>query len=764
LGEPAASTNVSVTSVNFQEVPDVSINAAGPLLVQMDEARNRLVVANTLSSSMSIIDCATHRVENIPLGGRALQHLKSEAMTINRKTGDICLIGTKCFYIVSPKHGTARTIPTEAQFESIAVDEETGNVFIVGRESKSLGFYDSGSKRLKMKKWLDRREELINLNATPPPPIRKVVADSRLGQIVAVDGIEPAIYVFDARNGKKVRSHPIGLSSGGRWHLAGYDEKDHSLFIVVETAERKVIEAAKVGAVRGDEIIVALPGLSEGVGILYNPAREEVYIPYDNHPTVHVVDFSRKGTLDEIKIPAFGNDGSANDVEEDFLYIASWAHGEIDMIDLQERKLLKRITGLGIIPHMFSIAFNPNNGLLYFPKGATAVNGTFGTAVTVVDPKTEKREKIYTGWAPIDLIEVRNRRSFLVFNSEDQFAEVRSDGRYKIHQLPFEYPVRAILSPERDVYLSYGPHQSYWPTVYIWGAKNGVLTIDADDLSFYDRRIPRQAHEMVLDSEGVLYFTQNNWGKEKQFIGLLRDQVRVYEPNERITLEDDVSREITQRILRYDQMEDRIYLVRVGEKDDDPSMLQVVDPKAKEAVRKIPLRLTATDLLFDRENIYVTNFDSDTVSIVDKSLFTVREVATGAKPLKLCPSGDDVYVINHLGNTLQRIRVEGDTFEIPYSGLPDNLFEWGDRIVITSHSNEALSILEFDPRTESFSLLHREEYPFGDTRFDTRNVSFYVKGQFGDVVFDLTRGKTDEDGRLWITDFLSGRLYILERS
>ena len=101
-----------------------------------------------------------------------------------------------------------------------------------------------------------------------------------------------------------------------------------------------------------------------------------------------------------------------------------------------------------------------------------------------VDPETEKVKKTYTGWAPIDLIELKERDSFLVFNSEDQFAEVRADGSFEMHTLPYDYPVRAIYSPENDVYLSYGPHQSYWPTVYIWDAKNGILTIDKIDLSF----------------------------------------------------------------------------------------------------------------------------------------------------------------------------------------------------------------------------------------------------------------------------------------
>ncbi len=433
----------------------------------------------------------------------------------------------------------------------------------------------------------------------------------------------------------------------------------------------------------------------------------------------------------------------------------------MDVIDLEERKLVKRITGLGIIPHMFTMAYDPSRGLLYFPKGATAVNGTFGAAVTILDPNRERTEKIRIGWAPIDLIEVPGRRGFFVFNSEDRFAEVRADGSYRTYDLPFDYPVRAATGPEGDIYLSYGPHQSYWPTVYIWDAKNGILTIDSKDLSFYDRRIPRQAHELALDRDGVCYFTQNNWGKEEQYVGLLPDQIRVYEPGKRIRLVEEVEREITQRILRYDEALHRLYLVRVGELDGDPSMLQVIDISTGEVLASVPVGLTATDLLFDDESIYISNFDSKNVSIVDKRDFTTRESGTGSGPLRLCRWKDRIFVINHMDRSVQEIG--GKTYELPQKGTPDNIFKWGDELVITAHTQANLFIIGFDPEKGRFELLHSEAYPYGDVSYDTNNVSFYVRGQFGDALFDVTRGKTDSAGRLWITDFLSGKLLILSR-
>lgn len=754
-----AAGGVSVMKIDLLEGTGFEVNGAGPLLVAMDATRGRLVVANTLSSSVSLVECESGTVVNIALAGRALQHLKSEALTISERTGLIYLVGTNCLHIVSPEEGKAETIRTESQFESVAVDEATGNVFLAGRESGSLGFWKRGSKRMKMLPWLDHSEPLINLNMTPPPPIRKVIPDSRLGTMIAVDGFTSTLYIFDGGSGKELSSRPIPLAGEGRWHLAGYDERDHSLYLVTETDGRKVMEAARIDVTGTDDTVVGLPGFTEGVGIIYNPARREIYIPYDNHPSIHVVAFDGGGTIDEIKIPAYGNDASAVDRANGILYVASWAFGEIDVIDLESRTLSRRIMDLGIIPHMFTMALDQTRNRLYFPKGATAVNGTFGAAVTELDPETGTARKIYTGFAPVDMIELPGRGSVLVFGSENRFAEVRADGRFEMHGLPFDYPIEAVLGPGDDICLSYGPHQSYWPTVYIWGAKNGILKIDSDDLSFYDRRIPRQAHELVLDRDGVCYFTQNNWGREEQFLGRLEDGVRVFEPGKRLPLGDEVEREITQRILRYDPALHRLYLVRVGERDEDPSVLQIIDPEADSVLSRITLGVTVTDIIFDEKAVYAANFGSGSISVVDREDFSVREIETDSGPFKLCSLNGRVFVLNHAAGNLQEIG--GGTYTVPGEGKPDNIFAWNDRIVITSHSGDKLLLHRFDPKGGSFELLHREDYPFGDTRFDTGNVSFYVRGQFGDALFELSRALVDGEGRLWISDFLSGRVLVL---
>lgn len=752
-----------VRKVDFLAAAGLQVNGAGPLLVRMDTERNRLVLANTLTSSVSLIACENRSVCNIPISSRVPQYLKSEALAIDSRTGNIYVIGNKTLEVISPESKKARAFPTKKQFEMVAVDENSGNAFLVGRESREIAFVDLEKNRVRYIPWCEKEETVLNLNQTPPPPIRKIVCDSGSRTVLAVDGYTSTLHVFDAKSGKRLGQRQLDLVAGARWHFAAYSQKQHALLLVVETAERKVVQAAKITAGTGPDTVIALPGYTEAVGVVYNEKRDELYIPYDNHPSLHVVDFKNQGRVSEIKLPAYGNDASALDAEHDLLYVSSWAYGEIDQVDLQDRKLRQRFFQAAVLPHMFNMAFNPRDGKLYLPLGATAVNGSFGAAVSVLDPENGRLEKVRTGWAPQELLQQPGGEDFLVFNNEDQFARVAPDGRFTIRTLPAIYPHQALATPEGDVYLAYGPHQSYWPVVYIWAARNGILGMNGPDLEYYDRRVPRLPQGMVLTSAGVLYALQNNWGDEKQFLITLGDGVR--SPNQgdmRLELPDMVGRETSQRLLVFDEETGWLCSARVGEKDQDNGVLQIIDAKAGKVLKRFETGPTPTALAVDRDSIYVLSFDADRLTIIRKADFARRDVACGRKPLKFALVGGIPYVINHGDNTLSELGQKQRVHRIPFPGKPDQIFCLESSLLITSHSAEELLIMTFNLKTNKFTLLHREKYPFGETTFAGNNSSFFIRGQFGDCLYDLCRIKTDAGKRIWVSDFLSGKLFIIK--
>jgi hypothetical protein len=447
------------------------------------------------------------------------------------------------------------------------------------------------------------------------------------------------------------------------------------------------------------------------------------------------------------------------------LYVASWAYGEIDQIDLKERKLRQRFFQAAILPHMFNMTFNPNDGRLYIPLGATAVNGSFGAALSVLDPQNGKLEKIRSGWAPQELLQQPGSDAFLVFNNEDQFARVTPDGSFKTFNLPEAYPHQALETKAGNVYLAYGPHQSYWPVVYIWAARNGILGIDGRNLEYYNRRIPRLAQQMVLTREGTLYALQNNWGDEKQFLITLPDEIR--SPNQgdmRLELEDTVSRETSQRLLIYDEYSGWLCTARVGEKDGDRGVLQIIEPRTAKVLRRIEIGITPTALACDQENIYALSFDSDLLTVISKKDFSTSGVRCGKNPLKIVLANGVPYVLNHGDNTLAEFGQKTRIYKIPFKGFPGNICIHENSLLITSHNPNELFIIAFDLQKKSFSLLHRERYPFGETSFAGNNSSFFLRGQFGDCLYELNKIKIDSSGRIWVSDFLAGKLFILTRS
>jgi YVTN family beta-propeller protein len=284
------------------------------------------------------------------------------------------------------------------------------------------------------------------------------------------------------------------------------------------------------------------------------------------------------------------------------------------------------------------------------------------------------------------------------------------------------------------------------------------------DLSCYDRRISRQAQQMVLDKTGCLHFTQNPWGTEEQFLGNLPDPVRLFEIGTRIMLADKVDRETSQRLLQYDAELNRLYIARVAEKDSDPGVLQVVDIQSKKVLHRTTVGLCPSDLSFDEQNIYIANFLSGTVSVIDKKNFTAQEIKTGRTPLKVACLQGKSYVIHHLDNTLVEIGAAPSAWPLPARGYVDQVLAWDSRLLLTVHSSDRLTVLLFDPATKTFQVVLEQSYPFGDTSFATTNSSFYMTGQYGDVVYSLNQGKVDRKGRLWLTDFLSGKVYLISKN
>ncbi|MCP5049566.1 MAG: hypothetical protein GY940_20520, partial [bacterium] len=204
-------------------------------------------------------------------------------------------------------------------------------------------------------------------------------------------------------------------------------------------------------------------------------------------------------------------------------------------------------------------------------------------------------------------------------------------------------------------------------------------------------------------------------------------------------------RETIQHALVYDREKHWLYMARLGERNVEQGIFQVYDIASGRIIFKYATGLTPAHLVFDETNVYVSNFDSDTISVINKSDFSVKAVKTREKPFKLALLNGVLYCINHNANTLQAFvdgKETGD-YWIPFQGKPGNLFSTGKHLIITGHTSEALHIFSFDPAKKSVTQIHKAADPYGETTVDTTNTAFYVRGQFADGVFELNQIKQD---------------------
>lgn len=235
----------------------------------------------------------------------------------------------------------------------------------------------------------------------------------------------------------------------------------------------------------------------------------------------------------------------------------------------------------------------------------------------------------------------------------------------------------------------------------------------------------------------------------------------MFAPQERIYFYTKIQRENIQRILKYDMKADNLYIVKVAEEDPGPGSLLIVNAEDNRMVREIDTGNTPTDLCFDETHIYISNFDSGSVTKIDKNTFATASIKTGKNPLKILKCKEDLFVMNHTGRTIQVIGEKGGLINIPDGLLPDNMVRLGDFIYVSAHSKDTFCIYKIDPRQRTIENLMKFSYPYGETTFDNSNTAFYLRGQFGDSIYEISKIKLGKDGKLWVTDLLSGRLFII---
>jgi len=266
---------------------------------------------------------------------------------------------------------------------------------------------------------------------------------------------------------------------------------------------------------------------------------------------------------------------------------------------------------------------------------------------------------------------------------------------------------------------------------------------------------------MALDSLGRLYALQNSWGREKLMLSYFPDGIRMFGPQVKVAFEENINRETIPRILKYEKETNRLYMLVLGNTNADNGRVLIIDAADQSLIKVVETGVTPTDLVFDDEALFVANFDENTVSRIDKKTFKASKIKTGIQPFRLAVCGDDLYVINHGEATLQNLS-SGKKVRLGFPGRPDYLFSAGNELIISMHSTEAWHLLSYDTAGGKSRLIHSAAYPYGELGLDTVNASFSTRGQFGDAIFTVNQIALDDKDRLWVTDFLSGRLLIIE--
>jgi DNA-binding beta-propeller fold protein YncE len=769
------STEKPFIEVDFAKLSGLNGNAQGSHILIADNVNSRVFAACVNSSSVAIIDAKTDKVTVIPVSGRMPRRLRVQGAAVNHITGEFAVAGQNSVVIVDTAKSKSRTVPLPEDFTSVAMDEKNGNVLAVGRLSGDLAVITPGADKALFVPYGTKEQDVQYFAVSPPTPIRTVWVDQEDRKIYIFDGTQPKLFVLDADTLKTLNVRDLPLSPFPRWHWGGPDWEDSRFYLSVEDDQRVSRFAVSVDLKGSDDIVVELPsGATEPTGVSISTKRNELYIPYDNNDFIHAVSFSPQPKVEQIPHTAkYGIDSSAFDEDKGLLYAPSWAEGIMFEINVAERKVNHHTPYFPVYPHMNNFAFLPKLGKIYIPSGATAVNGTFGSLITVFNVNTLEQKTIRTGWSPVSLVGIPGKDLFFVFSSDQSFAIVSPGGSVKFKNLPYPYLHDSLYNPsDGNVYAAYGPHYSVFPAYYIRATRGGFYTLNTDGEMVAERQTDRLAQKALIDDSGTLWATENIWGKEEP--RLIYFDLKNNSRWGKLMLPPAIDNECALRGLKKNPFNGDLWILRNGDRSSDKGMMYRINPSTKALLATYETGITPTDIAFLENFAIACSFTEDKVTVVNAASENageekVFEINIGDGPIAIAadPSRKEAFVLNHLDSTLSVLICKDNAIQlkknlkIPGGYKPGNIFFAGGSMYISGHKYDRLVLYRFNPKTEQFKVIMTHNYPYGEISFNQSNAAFANTAQWGDAVYRLNEFALDSKGRLWITDYLSGKLWIV---
>src|SRR5688500_8229884 len=136
--------------------------------------------------------------------------------------------------------------------------------------------------------------------------------------------------------------------------------------------------------------------------------------------------------------------------------------------------------------------------------------------------------------------------------------------------------------------------------------------------------------------------------------------------------------------------------------------VSVIDAATNTVVKTVPVgsRPLGVAVAIDDTRVYVTNFGSASVSVIDTERYTVTTISVGDGPygVAIHPSGTRIYVANQLSNSVSVIDTASNAVvaTVPVGMRPTGVVVYpdGSRVYVTNHGSETVSVIDTADNTE----------------------------------------------------------------
>ncbi len=470
----SASSSVTVIDGASNSTTTVAVGS-GPNAVAVNPVANKIYVANSASNSVTVIDGASNSVTTVTVGSSPV------AVAVNPVTNKIYVANSasNSVTVIDGASNSVTTVTVGSSPVAVAVNPVTNKIYVANSASNSVTVIDGASNSV----------TTVTVGSSPVavavnPVTNKIyVANSASNSVTVIDGASNSTATVTVGSGQKSlvvnpvtnkiyvansASNTVTVIDGASNSTATVTVGSSPHAIAVNSVINKVYVANyasnSVTAIDGaSNSTVTVTAVSGPNAVAVNPATNKIYVANNSSNNVTVIDGTSNSTVTVTAVSS-PKSVAANSVTNQ-IYVANSASSSVTVID-GASNATTTVT-VGSSPN--AVAVNPATNKIYVANNSS-------NNVTVIDGASNATTTVSTGSGPYAVaVNPVTNQIYVANNSSNNVTVIDGASNATATVAVGSHPVALAVNPATNkIYVA---NNSSNTVTVIDGATNTTVTV-----------------------------------------------------------------------------------------------------------------------------------------------------------------------------------------------------------------------------------------------------------------------------------------------